>query len=106
MRQRPTPSESHLWGFLKKDRLGVTFRRQHAIGPYIVDLYCPQAQLIVEVDGPYHTTILEADAIRQRALESLGMRVVRFTNTQVLEHTDAVLAEIAAALTGSVGPAG
>jgi very-short-patch-repair endonuclease len=92
MRKNPTPAEDALWQHLRLNQLGVKFRRQHAIGPFIVDFYAREARLIIEVDGPIHEKQKEYDEMRQAYLESLGYRVVRFTNEQVLQNIDAVLA--------------
>jgi very-short-patch-repair endonuclease len=92
MRKNPTPAEDALWQHLRLNQLGVKFRRQHAIGPFIVDFYAREARLIIEVDGPIHKKQKEYDEMRQAYLESLGYRVVRFTNEQVLQNMDAVLA--------------
>jgi very-short-patch-repair endonuclease len=99
MRKNPTPAENKLWQHLRgKQLLGYKFRRQHAIERFIVDFYCHEARLIVEVDGPIHQYTTEEDAIRQKFLESLGFRVLRFTNEQVLTNIDGVLEKIAEAL--------
>jgi very-short-patch-repair endonuclease len=98
MRKSPTPAEDVLWQHLRSEQLGVKFRRQHAIDRFIVDFYAREPRLIVEVDGPIHETRKEYDAMRQAYLESLGYRVVRFTNEQVLQDVHAVLAVIRAAL--------
>lgn len=95
-RHIPTPAEDHLWGCLRNRQLqGAKFRRQHAIDRFIVDFYCAEARLIIEVDGAVHDYRPDEDAIRQEFLESLGLRVIRFTNADVLQHTNAVLARIA-----------
>jgi very-short-patch-repair endonuclease len=99
MRKNPTPAENKLWQHLRgKQLLGYKFRRQHAIERFIVDFYCHDARLVVEVDGPIHQYTTEEDAIRQKFLESLGFRVLRFTNEQVLTNIDGVLNMIAEAL--------
>ncbi|MSQ14097.1 MAG: DUF559 domain-containing protein [Dehalococcoidia bacterium] len=63
---------------------GAKFRRQHAMGPYIVDFYCVEAKLVIEIDGPIHEHQRQADANRQASLESQGLHVLRFTNEQVM----------------------
>jgi len=98
MRHEPTPAENVLWQALRNRRLGIRFRRQHAIGRFIVDFYAHDAGLIVEVDGPIHDDTPEEDAVRQEFLCSLGLHVVRFTNEQVLESLDHVLEEISRVL--------
>ena len=95
MRRGPTPAEDMLWQRLRDRQLdGFKFRRQHSIDRFIVDFYCPEARLAVELDGPVHEQSVERDAIRQELLERRGLRVLRFTNDQAIESADAVLARI------------
>ena len=97
MRCEPTPAEKLLWQKLRhKQILGFKFRRQQTIDRFIVDFYCNEARLVVEVDGKIHDYTQEEDAIRQEFLESLGLQVVRFRNEDVLERMDGVLQDIAA----------
>ena len=105
MRKNPTPAEDALWQHLRHKQLGVKFRRQHAIEHFIVDFYAREPRLIIEVDGPIHETQKEYDAARQAFLESLGYRVLRFTNEQVLQDIHTVLAAIRAALAQPVSAA-
>lgn len=96
--ERPL-AESLLWDRLRGRRLcGFRFRRQHSVGRFIVDFYCAERELIVEVDGPIHEYMQEEDAIRQAFLESLGLRVIRFTNNEVISHIDDVVRRIEEAL--------
>lgn len=98
-RHDPTPAEEILWERLRREQVkGTHFRRQHVVERFIVDFYCSQARLVVEVDGPVHDYTPEEDAIRQEYLESLGLRIVRFTNEQVLQEADTVINLIAEAL--------
>jgi very-short-patch-repair endonuclease len=95
MRREPTQAEKQLWEKLRnKQILGFKFRRQHAIDRFIVDFYCGEAHLVVEVDGEIHEYTQEEDAIRQEFLQSLGLRVLRFKNEDVLHNIADVLAEI------------
>ncbi|MCL4464757.1 MAG: DUF559 domain-containing protein [Chloroflexi bacterium] len=95
MRKVPTPAEELLWSLLRdRQLLGLKFRRQHAIEQFVVDFYCPEARLIVEVDGPVHQYTQQEDAIRQEFLQSRGLRVLRFTNEQVRETPQVVLETI------------
>ena len=103
MRHAPTPAEDHLWQYLRGRRLnGAKFRRQHAIGPFIVDFVCIEQLLVVEVDGLIHEQPdqQDRDVNRQAHLEGLGYRVLRFTNGEVLQSVQAVLEVIDAALQG------
>ena len=93
-RKAPTPSERRLWSALRRDRLGVSFRRQQPIGPFVVDFFCAGHRLIVEVDGPIHESQQERDAERQRLLEACGYRVVRFTAEDVEHNPPQVIAAI------------
>jgi very-short-patch-repair endonuclease len=98
-RQQPTPAEAHLWTFLRNRQLNdLKFRRQTAFGPFIVDFYCAEHHLVVEVDGPIHSDRTTEDIERQNYLEQLGLHVLRVTNEQVLQHTDEVLKMICAAI--------
>lgn len=95
MRHEPTQAEEALWRQLRRRQLdGLHFRRQHSLDRFIVDFYCASAGLVIEVDGSVHEGSQEGDATRQGFLESLGLRVLRFTNQQVLNDPDAVLRQI------------
>jgi len=92
-----TEAESFLWQRLRNRKLnGFKFRRQHPIDKYIADFYCHETKLIIEVDGEIHLNNdqIVYDKIRTEELESLGLRVIRFTNRQVLDKIDHVLQEI------------
>jgi len=71
---------------------GWKFRRQHPIPPYIADFYCESAKLVIELDGSQHSD--DVDAMRNRYLESLGLKVLRYWDNEVLQQTDAVLEAI------------
>jgi very-short-patch-repair endonuclease len=102
MRKQPTEAEKRLWWHLRRriPLVGSSFRRQVALGPYIVDFCCLKARLVVEVDGGQHTTdaALAYDAARTRSLEAQGFQVIRFPNGDVLSAMDAVIATIHARL--------
>jgi len=72
LRNHPTASEGLLWSRLRGSQMGVNFRRQHGIGPYIVDFYCPSAGLLIEIDGDSHCSQEAAknDAVRQSWIEA------------------------------------
>jgi very-short-patch-repair endonuclease len=91
-RHEPTPAEQRLWKHLRNRQVGgVKFRRQVAIERFIVDFYAARAWLIVEVDGAYHQYTGEEDMIRQEFLESLGLRVVRVSNQDVMTNLEGVV---------------
>ena len=94
LRSNLTPAEARLWNALKKRQLGGRkFRRQHSIGPYIVDFYCPREKLAIELDGAVHDDVLRAeyDAKRQAFLEEHGITVLRFENKLIHDHPEEVL---------------
>jgi very-short-patch-repair endonuclease len=76
----------------------VKFRRQHPVNRFIVDFYCPDADLVIEVDGAVHDSTREQDRARQEVLESLGLRVLRFTNDEVLGDFENVIKTILSAV--------
>jgi len=95
-RKYPTQAEAALWEYLKGNRLGAKFRRQHLIGQYIPDFVCLPKRLIIEVDGGYHFIgdQLISDEQRTAYLESFGYQVIRFTNEEVLADTQNILKKI------------
>jgi very-short-patch-repair endonuclease len=98
LRNAATPAERALWSMLRKRQLGGRkFRRQHGIGPYIVDFYCPAEQLIIELDGAVHDDPArhEYDDERQHFLAEKGFTVLRFANEDVFEQPDMVCTAIA-----------
>jgi very-short-patch-repair endonuclease len=102
MRHKPTPAENLLWQRLRNRQVGgVKFRRQHAIERFIVDFYAAREFLAIEVDGEIHCYTPEEDAIRQRFLEDMGIRVLRFSNQEVIDDIDGVIEQIAAVLKDS-----
>ena len=93
-RRRLTPPEARLWVRLKGDRLaGLGFRKQHPVGPYILDFYCAAAKLAVEVDGSVHGAAHQAahDARRTAWLKGKGIRVIRVAALMVRDELDGVL---------------
>lgn len=96
-RKNPTEAEEILWNALKGKQLGgYKFRRQHPASHYILDFYCHAAKLAIEVDGQYHlnTEQKQYDAQRTADLLALGIREIRFTNSEVIQDLKRVLEEI------------
>lgn len=93
LRQNLTKAEIVLWSRLKGRQLGHKFRRQYGIGPYIVDFFCKELRLVVEVDGEEHLEDdwRERDIGRQKYIESHFIQFIRFSNDEVLEDTDGVI---------------
>ena len=94
-RHKPTPAEKELWKYLRNRQLvEIIFRRQHGIGQFIVDFYSYKARLVIEVDGEIHQYTAAEDKIRQEYLENLKLKVLRFTNHDVLNNTEKVMLQI------------
>lgn len=98
LRKEPTPAEARLWAHIRNDQLGVSFRRQHAIGNYIPDFVCIKRKLILELDGSQHLEQEAYDQERTKFLESKGYRILRFWNNQITNDIEAVLRTIEYAL--------
>ncbi len=97
MRHAATDAENLLWQLLRAKRfMNLKFRRQHVIKPYIVDFYCHEIGLVIEVDGGQHgiDDAIEYHAARTKFLEALGLTVVRYWNSDVLSRTDVVLEDL------------
>ena len=94
LRKKSTPAERRLWSRIRDDQLGVTFRRQHAVGNYIPDFCSPKAKLIIELDGSQHLEQEKYDEERTKYLESLGYKVIRFWNNDVTKNIDGVILAI------------
>jgi very-short-patch-repair endonuclease len=95
LRVHQTPAESILWEALRNRRLdGLKFRRQHPVGPFVIDFCCPERRLAIELDGAVHAAQRENDAERESLLAKAGYRVVRFPNEAVRDNLPAVLAAI------------
>jgi very-short-patch-repair endonuclease len=94
MRKEPTTAEKNLWRVVRNRRLaGFKFRRQYPLGPYILDCYCPQARLVVELDGDSHADeeAKKRDAERTGYLERRGLKVLRFWNVELAEDEESVV---------------
>ena len=94
LRKKSTPAERKLWSRIRNDQMGVTFRRQHAVGNYIPDFCSLKAKLIIELDGSQHLDQEEYDGERTKYLESLGYKVIRFWNNDVMNNIDGVILAI------------
>jgi len=95
LRRTMTQAERTLWYLLRRNELGLHFRRQHPIGPYILDFYCAAARLCVEIDGPVHEEQILRDRRRTAWLEKEGILVIRFSTEEVEARPAAVLTSIA-----------
>ncbi len=91
-----TDAEKVLWEYLRRNALGVRFRRQFIIGDFITDFACIEKKLVVEVDGQYHLTDeqIEEDRKRTYHISQLGYRVIRFTNEEIMTDINKVISII------------
>ncbi|MCZ2094795.1 MAG: endonuclease domain-containing protein [Anaerolineae bacterium] len=103
MRRAPTEAERVLWKYLRDRQVGgFKFRRQYAVDRFILDFYCHETRLAVEVDGSIHARTRHEDAARDARLAAYGIRVLRVRNEDVLNNIAAVLAEIRDTLTNGL----
>jgi len=91
LRKNATKPEQLLWSILRGRQLdGLKFRRQHPIEPYVVDFYCAEAKLVVELDGQSHNGREQFDERRSKFLSQLGLSILRVTNDDVITNLDGV----------------
>ena len=92
LRVNSTKPEQVLWTQLRGQQLGVKFRRQHGIGHYIVDFYCSEFQLVIEIDGDSHFSpeAIEKDEQRDAYMRGLGLKIIRVTNIDVMNNLEGV----------------
>ncbi len=101
LRKNMTAAEKALWTELRNRKFcGYKFRRQHPVGRYIVDFFCPGKGLVIEIDGGIHNLEekLEKDTNRAAELDRLGLTVIRFTNEEVLTNLNSVMGKIKSAI--------
>lgn len=93
LRKNLTTPERQLWQRLRNKQLGVKFRRQHGIGPYIADFYCPECALVIELDGDSHFTddAKQYDQQREKCMQTGGINTLRFTNNEIVENIEGVI---------------
>ena len=92
LRRGATPEETILWAELRRTRLGIPIRRQHPLGTFVIDFYCPRAKVAIELDGAHHDE--DADAERDRMLLTRGIVVLRFENFRVRQNLPGVVTAI------------
>lgn len=99
LRRAATFPERLLWSRLRDGQIGgIRFRRQHVIGPYVADFYCPSCKLVLEIDGHSHDGQARRDQARESYLRALGLTVVRFSNDDVIRNIGGILETIEAAV--------
>jgi very-short-patch-repair endonuclease len=97
LRNHGTSAEAALWTYLQKSQLeNRKFRRQHSLGNFIADFYCPTETLVVELDGEhhYHEPGITNDRVKESYLQSVGIKVIRFENKLVFKDIEWVLEQI------------
>ncbi len=97
LRENMTEAEKKLWNTLQKNRVcGYRFKPQHPIDIFIADFYCHKLKLVIEVDGGIHKSVEQKnyDIGREAEIENLGVKVIRFTNEEVMEDTREVIGKI------------
>ena len=103
-RQTPTHGERLLWRYLRNQQMGPKFRRQHPIGDFVLDFYCAEARLAVEIDGPVHAKRPGYDDWRDEQLANIGIRVLRIRDEDVKHELSGVLELIREALASPPAP--
>jgi very-short-patch-repair endonuclease len=90
LRRKLSLPETLLWQILRVKRRELRFRKQHAIGPFVADFYCPAARMVIEIDGAVHDASQDADERRDAYMRSLGLRVVRIPAAEMLSNPQGV----------------
>ena len=90
LRRKLSLPEMLLWQILRVKRRELRFRKQHAIGPFVADFYCPAARMVIEIDGAVHDASQDADERRDAYMRSLGLRVVRIPAAEMLSNPQGV----------------
>ena len=105
-RRSMSPPEARLWNRLRGSPCGLRFRKQHAIGPYVADFYCPAAKLVIEVDGQIHDNERAAtrDGQRDAYMESLGLEIIRIPAKEIFADADSVAQGLIAMCADKAGP--
>ncbi|MDH5442567.1 MAG: DUF559 domain-containing protein [Candidatus Nomurabacteria bacterium] len=98
LRHEATPHEEILWSRLRRKYLGFKFRRQFGVGPYILDFYCGERRVAVEIDGSQHLEEKEKDIIRDGFLAGQDITVLRFWNNEIDQNLDGVIMKIQSVL--------
>src|SRR3989344_2464879 len=96
LRKNPTPQEEKLWWYLRGKNLGFKFRRQHSIGGYVVDFFCKEKSLVIELDGKVHDseTAREYDKLRDEFIADFGYTILRIPNSEIDNDIDTVITKI------------
>jgi leucyl-tRNA synthetase len=100
LRKKATAQENLLWEKLRNRKLGYKFRRQHSVGGYILDFYCKEKRLLIEIDGEIHQTKenKEYDEVRDKYFRELNFKILRFKNYEIEKDTEKVVEKIKSCL--------
>ncbi len=104
LRKNKTPEEILLWEELRNNKTGFKWRRQVSVGHYITDFYCREKLLAIELDGSQHMENKEYDKIREDVFKTLGIKTLRFWNSEINKNLDEVLGKIIMELQKSTSP--
>ena len=105
MRKRQTPAEEFFWELVRDRRFcRLKFRRQHPLGSFVADFYCPELRLVVELDGGVHQNQKGRDQARDQAIYQRGVRVLRIKNADILEHPEEALENLRSTFITSPSP--
>jgi very-short-patch-repair endonuclease len=101
-----SPPEVKLWALLRRSPSGIRFRRQHPIGPYVADFYCPAAKLVIEIDGAVHdfSAAARRDEARNEYMRGLGFEIIRIPASEVFKDATAVAQNLVAMCGDVIGP--
>ena len=94
LRKNSTKEEDILWDYLRNNKLGFKFKRQYGISGYIIDFYCSEKRLAIELDGEQHKNNKEYDNIRTKLFEALDIKVLRFWNSELIKNLNGVIEKI------------
>ena len=94
LRHEETKAEKMLWKEIRNRKLGIKFRRQHPIDKFILDFYAPEIKLGIELDGSPHKESQEYDKLRTEYLQSIGIKILRFWNSEVEKNLESVIRKI------------
>ena len=104
LRRKLSLPEMLLWRLLRVTRRELRFRKQHAVGPYVADFYCPAAKTVIEIDGATHDYSQNTDSNRDAYMTSLGLKVIRIAASDVLADPEAVADGIYRLCEAAAGP--
>ena len=106
LRKQEVSAERLLWSKIRNRQLGVKFKRQYSVGNYVIDFYCPEIRLGIEIDGSTHSTSIEIarDLKRENYLRKTGIKIKRFTNVDVFENLDGVITSVLEVIKTSPAP--